>query len=489
LKKLIFTFVFLLLDLPCAAEIIIVDANGTGDYLTIQAAIIAASDYDIIEVQPGTYKGDGNRDIDFLGKAITVQSIDPNDPNIVATTIIDCNGSEAESHRGFYFHSGENEDSIVNGLTVTNGFDTYRGGGIYCYQSSPIIENCTISNCGNDGHGGGINCNKGSPKIRDCIITGNFSYGSGGGLSFYRSSATVINCMVNGNSVVYSRGGGIICDESSPTFRDCVITGNVSMSGDGGGISCNNESSPIFSDCLISGNLADKLGGGIYCNDSSPVISECTIGGNLASGGGGAHCQVGSTAKFFNCLISGNTAIRSGGGIQCWDASPIITNCTIADNLSEDRPGGGLECSLGASPEITNCILWDNSPQEVELRQHAQPCKPLIIYSDIKGDWLGEGNIDADPFFVELGFWDANGVWVEGDYHLLPGSPCIDVGDNTAVPADTADLDGDGNTTEPIPFDLDGNPRIVDGNDDGNSVVDMGAYETALSDPVELLDN
>lgn len=54
--------------------------------------------------------------------------------------------------------------------------------------------------------------------------------------------------------------------------------------------------------------------------------------------------------------------------------------------------------------------------------------------------------------------------------------------------ADTTDLDGDGNTTEQIPWDLDGNPRIVDGNDDGIAVVDMGAYETALSDPVELLD-
>jgi len=59
----------------------------------------------------------------------------------------------------------------------------------------------------------------------------------------------------------------------------------------------------------------------------------------------------------------------------------------------------------------------------------------------------------------------------------LAVSPCIDAGDNTAVPADTTDLDADGNTAEPIPFDLDGKPRIVDGDNDGNSVVDMGAFE------------
>jgi len=73
--------------------------------------------------------------------------------------------------------------------------------------------------------------------------------------------------------------------------------------------------------------------------------------------------------------------------------------------------------------------------------------------------WFGEGCIDADPLFA-----DADG-------RLSLGSPCIDTGSNAALPPDTADLDGDGDTTEPIPLDLDGNARIF------NGVVDMGAYE------------
>lgn len=85
----------------------------------------------------------------------------------------------------------------------------------------------------------------------------------------------------------------------------------------------------------------------------------------------------------------------------------------------------------------------------------------------MQGGYPGS-NIDADPCFVNPG---------NNDFHLRPDSPCIDRGDNNSIPSDTTDLDGDGNTTEPIPFDLDGNPRIVDGNNDGNSVVDMGAYE------------
>jgi hypothetical protein len=75
-------------------------------------------------------------------------------------------------------------------------------------------------------------------------------------------------------------------------------------------------------------------------------------------------------------------------------------------------------------------------------------------------DW-GDGNIDADPCFVELGYWDVNGVWVEGDYHLLPNSPCIDAGDPDYVAG-------------PNETDLDGKPRVMGGR------VDMGAYEAPI---------
>jgi hypothetical protein len=85
------------------------------------------------------------------------------------------------------------------------------------------------------------------------------------------------------------------------------------------------------------------------------------------------------------------------------------------------------------------------------------------------------GNINSRPLFVDF---------ANGDYHLQLASLCIDAGDNEALPSDTTDLDGDGNTAELIPWDLDTNPRISDGDKDGNSVVDMGAYE--FISPIEV---
>jgi len=108
-----------------------------------------------IIVLDGTYTGNGNRDIDFNGKAITLQS-----QNGAGTCIIDCQGS----YRGFYFHSGEGDDSVLDGFSVTQGYE-YMGGGMYIENSEPTIKNCSFRYNLVHNEGGGIYITGGSPTI------------------------------------------------------------------------------------------------------------------------------------------------------------------------------------------------------------------------------------------------------------------------------------------------------------------------------------
>ncbi|MHC4193992.1 MAG: right-handed parallel beta-helix repeat-containing protein, partial [Planctomycetota bacterium] len=186
-------------------------------FATIQKGINTAVNGDTVIVLPGTYTGPGNRDIDFLGKAITVRSADPNDPNVVATTVIDC--QHLDGHRGFHFHSGEDANSLLSGLTIKRGRvrgAIAKGGGMYFSSSSPKIENCQIvANYAFgtkiletfDAYGGGVYCTSDShPTFIKCIIKNNRIVGGDGWGTFLGFDAY---------------GGGVYSDsDCNVTFSD-----------------------------------------------------------------------------------------------------------------------------------------------------------------------------------------------------------------------------------------------------------------------------
>lgn len=198
----------------------------------------------------------------------------------------------------------------------------------------------------------------------------------------------------NGNSWC---GGGIFCVLASPSISDCVICGNVADYG--GGISCNDYSSPSITGCIISGNTAHEMGGGIWCNGySSPVVACCIISENFTGYGGGISCTD-SSPDLFNTIFMQNIASYNGGAVDCQPlfcgCAPYFCNCTFVENEAYIN-GGGIHYTGHDYMGIRNCILWNDLPQEI----FPDSGEILIGFSDIRGGWEGEGNIDLDPRFV-----------------------------------------------------------------------------------------
>ncbi len=252
---------------------------------TIQAGIDAAVEGDTVLVADGIYTGDGNRDIEFYGKAITVMS-----ENGPVKCVVDCEGTDEFNHRGFYFHHFEDENSVVQGFTIKNGF--------------------IIGDWHNNG-GGGILCEDSTPTITDCIISGNFTDYTGGGINVYSLSA--------------------------PRITKCQITDNFAQK-TGGGI---NGYSLIVTNCILTKNFA-PVGAGIYCNSSN--VTNCIFLENSGTIGGGIYSN--NSSFVTNCTFSGNSASQRGCGITCYSSSmtnPMkVTNCIFWDKtINEIHIGAG----------------------------------------------------------------------------------------------------------------------------------------------------
>lgn len=207
----------------CSTIVSAATIHVPGDQPTIQAAIDASVDGDTVLVADGTYKGEGNKNLDFGGKELIVKS-----ENGPLKTVIDCENDG----RGFYFHSGELKDALVSGFTITNGRVKDMGGGIYIGNSAPTITDCMIINNtaisnSNNSKGGGIYMgNAGSSTISNCAIIRNKSNYQGGGIYVYNARPTIINCTITRNIAV--DGGGIYARyKPAPALINCILYGNT----------------------------------------------------------------------------------------------------------------------------------------------------------------------------------------------------------------------------------------------------------------------
>jgi predicted outer membrane repeat protein len=469
----------------------------------------------------GGYAGFGEPDPNArnvgLYQTILSGDLSGDDPNDLNPQDLWGHPNRVENSYHLVVGSGTDQTAIIDGFTITGGnanrFEDVNdsGAGMYNDFGSPTVINCkfTRNSAGNDGLGGGggmlnyqsdptlVNCifvdnaadddctgggmfnHYSDPLLKNCTFSRNVAEYCGGGMHNVWSNPTLTNCTFTENFVSH-RGGAIHNDYGSfqSVLTSCTFTGNVSGF-EGGAIYNVACDSVTLTNCVFNMNSAGRHGGGIYNDHANSTLTNCVFTGNLASTGGGVYVRgyrTTNTMTLTNCTFSGNSSLN-GNAVAC-------------DSFRQQYP-----IILG----INNCILWgdpshiwNNDGSTIAINYTDVQGGQAAVYDPCEAVIWGQGNIDADPCLVEPGYWDANGTpsdpnddfWVEGDYHLLPSSPCIDAGDNNSVPADTADLDGDGDVNERIPWDLDGDPRICDGDDDGNSVVDMGAYE--FVPPVEV---
>ncbi len=506
------------------------DATGNNDgsswedgFTNLQEALSLADTGDQIWVAKGIYfPADTflNRDVSFVLKSnvalyggfagyesslderdwetnITVLSgdIDHNDVTDSNGVVID--PDSIVGNNSFHVIKAENIDStaILDGFFITAGNADSQslngcGGGMLAYYGNLKVVHCTFRGNKASQKGGGLYNTGGEIILSNCVFFMNRSYNYGGGLYTYGGNLTVENCAFIDNLAYY--GGGTFNENSMLKFINCTFEGNWTdygggiynsnssctqifcsfcnnITGFGGGVYNDENSSCKLIGCVFNNNYA-YYGGAVQNSGCNAQLINCSIIGNISQVQGGGVCNEYCDPIFINCLFYENGAAE-GGGISNKNSNPILINCTSYNN--DGAYGGGMHNNQ-SNPILTNCIFWgDYAIHGSEIYNHLST--PFILYCDIEGsggsyNWdsifgfNGGGNIDLYPLFVDT---------ASGDLHLQAGSPAIDSGNNDIFfiyfpsPGDSIDLAG--------------NPRIIDGNQDGIAVIDMGAFEYQVS--------
>jgi len=378
--------------------------------------------------------------------------------------------------------SSEGSNPKLIDCTFDGNYASGDGGGMYNYQSNPNLNNCTFSCNFSLLSGGGIYNRMSNLELTDCTFSENTAGGGGGMYSEDNSRLILTNCTFGNNVAERVLGGGMCNSDANDVFlTNCIFSGN-SANRSGGGLGSNHNKLMLIN-CVFDENeaygesLYTNKGGGLYVFGNTEIIN-CTFRNNWSKEGGGIYYFQGFLTVT-GCAFTGNSAENCGGGMYNYDNMPdlTITNCTFGGNYAEW--GGGIfnhwasqlrmaNCTfigniasngnaLSSDPsfttlpgriELTNCILWNG--ENTLFDPNPDGSTIAITYSDVQGGWPGEGNIDADPCFVDPGYWadadDPNAVWIDGDYHLKSQagrwdplseswiqddvtSPCIDAGD------------------------------------------------------------
>ena len=363
-----------------------------------------------------------------------------------------------------------------------------RGGGIFVFYGDISIRNSIFElNRSWDG-GGAAYLHDCSGELADSHFDANKAWNGGeprGGALYIRGNGEVslTGCAFRNNEcgpyvhdVGFREGGAVFasCLPAPLTIRDCHFEGNVAPSG--GGV-CN-QGSLVINSTVFERNHAETAGGGAYNMSATLTVLDSTFVENTASTGGGIASI--APARITSTAIVSNHATSTGGGIHNGYQQMMVTSCTLALNSADT--GAGAMATGSSSTGFYNCTISINTADGEGIGGIARDVTTGLIYrnciianntpignSQASPSSGGSGNniTSGDPLLAPLG---VHGGPVR-TMPPLPGSPALDGGVNSHIPPDYADLDNDGDTTEPVPYDQRGYPRIA------GSAVDIGAVE------------
>ena len=363
---------------------------------------------------------------------------------------------------------------FAEGVTIT-------GGGLINCGEAIFVDTLFTDNEAD--YGGAIE-NFGTLTIRDSRFVENTAAYDGGAV-WNAGFMEVSHANFVQNTA--SRCGGAIANRARAEIRTSAIESNIAYDNGGGVYNQYGDLSVI--ETRIEQNSADD-GGGIFVSSGHLSITSSVISANEATYGAGGIQNAGTT-RILNSLISSNSASMKAGGIENTRLLTLI-NVTVTANRTESGSGGLRSSGSYSTLTLQGSIIAGNATPDPEGRSDISfsETQSFAISNSIIGDGTGqnalvdcqdgnrvgtaENSIDARFFRVPSPGPDD--VWGNedddpGDLRLASDSPARDAGDKSLLPPDEFDLDGDGDTTEPLPIDLAGDPRVDNGR------LDAGAYE------------
>ncbi|MFH2003059.1 MAG: right-handed parallel beta-helix repeat-containing protein [Planctomycetota bacterium] len=367
---------------------------------------------DTVLVEPGTYM----ENIDFLGKAITVESSDG-----AEKTVID-GGHPVDPNFGSVvtFVNNEGADSLLEGFTLTNGTGTkpivgQHGGGVYMVQASPSLRNCIITKNGVSQKGGGLYLQESAPTIYGCKVTHNQAGNNGGGMFMVDAASCFIENSFIEDNTAYFKGGGIFMKDSSATIMACEVKRNAALS-DGGGICSMSYGLPdknlVITESYFTENSSQNGGGGILVEYTDLHLEHCHFSLNSAiEDGGGVMCNESGDCGMVDCWFLNNTSQHNGGGFYCLFVSCDISDCHFINNTTQYGGGGAMvHISNG---NVKQCRFIGNRTDSVDLYQR---CGGGLF---LCGDYNGAFNVTECEFEGNTsGYGGGLGIAISGVSHV-----------------------------------------------------------------------